>query len=259
MRFLPPGLEQSSIQDRDLHIHRDTFVFVGSHSWQRNLGDVRYGAAHAHQAGGRIGQILLGALEPVGGIAAHLQAGQLRPAAERLRHQVFGIRRRAGRKGLVFELIGCGLLGTDGAGQLGVGALHLVLRLEQQQLGLRQVHIHEADVQFRAKLVIVERGNLVHEQLPRRHGLLRHLHQRLCAQRSVVGLVDAHQDVVPGGLSRLLGGAGLQPRAGDQVGRASGIRDQLAERDALAEAVEEAGVGQEARSDARPADCPASR
>jgi len=65
-----------------------------------------------------------------------LQARQLRPTAQGLCHQVFRIQRRAGWKRLVFELIGGRLLGAQCAGQLGVSPLHLVLRLEQQQLRL---------------------------------------------------------------------------------------------------------------------------
>ena len=65
-----------------------------------------------------------------------------------------------------------------------------------------------------------------------------HFHQRLRAQRSEKGLIDMQEDVVPGRLGGLFGGAGLQARGGYQVGGASRVADQLVEGNALPHAVE---------------------
>ena len=153
---------------------------------------------------------------------------------------------------MVYQFIGGRILRSDGTRQFGECALHLVLRLQQQQFRLRQIHGYEADVQFRTQFVVIESRYLVHQQLARSHRLLRHLHQPLRAQRPKVSLVDAHQHVVLGGLRGLRGGAGLQTGTGHQVRRASGIGNQLAERDTLPDAVEQAGIGEKAGADACP-------
>jgi len=66
-----------------------------------------------------------------------------------------------------------------------------------------------------------------------------------------VAAVDRQQDIVTAALVVLCAGLDVQAGAGDQVRRAAGVGDKLREDDALAEAVEQARIGEGARADAR--------
>ena len=70
-----------------------------------------------------------------------------------------------------------------------------VLRIENEKLCLRYLHVGQAEVEGRSKLGLRERADLFACSLPRCDGLLRDLEYRLCGERLVKGLVNRERDV----------------------------------------------------------------
>ena len=71
-----------------------------------------------------------------------------------------------------------------------MAVVRVVLGVEQQQLGLRELHIGEAQVEIGAQLCLGESADLVDCGLALGHGLLRHLEHRLRGERLIEGLID---------------------------------------------------------------------
>ena len=105
-----------------------------------------------------------------------------------------------------------------------------VLRIENEQLGLRYLHVGEAEVESGAQLLVGERADLLAGGLARGDGLLRHLEHRLRGERLVEGLIDRERDVFDGGSFGFQLRLGVGLRALDKVVGAAEVGDELAER-----------------------------
>jgi hypothetical protein len=95
---------------------------------------------------------------------------------------------------------------SKGFGQFRVRRLLAVLRLHEQQLRLRQVHLGEAYVQKRLQLVFLEGGDLIGKNLARFHRFLSNLEYGLGAQDAEIGAIDGQQHVLRGLLCALSSG-----------------------------------------------------
>jgi hypothetical protein len=130
-RGFPARRKQSPVKYGDFHIHRGALI-LGGNGLRRQLTDVRDKAAHAGQAHGGIGEVMLGALEPVSRFSLQPHARQFRPLLECLRYEVGGIGGWTGRKRFLVQLVRLLLIETQRARQLREPLRHAVLRADQQ-------------------------------------------------------------------------------------------------------------------------------
>ena len=143
------------------------------------------------------------------------------------------------------------MIGTHRAAQFGESLLHSVLRAQQEKFRFRHIHFGEAGVEVGLQLVARQLADLIAEQLARAHGLLYYLHGGLRVENAEIGAIHLEEHVVARGLRSLRGSLRLQARTGHEAGGTAEVGDQLADDDALPEAVEEPGGGKVSGSDAR--------
>jgi hypothetical protein len=78
--------------------------------------------------------------------------------------------------------------------ETGHGGIRVVLRVELEELGLRQIHVGEAEIQGGLKFVARHLAYLSLGGLARIDGLTRHIQLRLRGQGIVEGLVGGQHD-----------------------------------------------------------------
>ena len=77
--------------------------------------------------------------------------------------------------------------------QAGVRRLHVVSRLDQQQLRLAEIHLREAQVERGLQTALRQRADLIDDDLPRRDGLFRDAEDGLRTQRVEIRAIDPQQ------------------------------------------------------------------
>ena len=127
----------------------------------------------------------------------------------------------------------------------------VVLRIEQEQFGLRQVDVGEAEVEFRFEFALEQGAHLVGDGLPLFHRLLGDGQDRLRLKSVVKGLINGEQDLFFRGQRVLVLCLGGQVGAGDEVGGASEIGEELADHRSGCSALVDDRIVQGAGRDAR--------
>ena len=193
------GGKEEAVKDRNIRIDARRGVAVA----ERNLVSRRE-TRRAHRADGGHPQIALGAGITQRSLVAEARAGEIRAILEGLHDQVGWVREWRGGHRLLGEIERLRIGESEGVGQFRVRRLLAVLRLHEQQLRLRQVHLGEAYVHQRPQLVLFECGDLIGKNLARFHRFLSNLEYGLGAQDAEVGAIDGQQHVLCG-LLRALG------------------------------------------------------
>ncbi len=186
----------------------------------------------------------------VGGIRVEALADEFRAVAQGLLDEGGEVGRGSGWKRLIRQIKGALIGIAQRGGELREGRLQIILSLDQQELGLREVHVGEADVQPRFDFVLRQRGDLVGDKLALVDRLLGHGENGLRLQHGEVGLIGLKQDVGAGGDDVFFFGLGMEAGALDEFVCAAKIGDELIHGDAISVAIEDDGIVQTARGDA---------
>ena len=129
-------------------------------------------------------------------------------------------------------------VGTQNGIEVGHRGGQRILRIENQQLGLRYLDVRQAEVERGSQLGIGKRANLLVGGLARVHGLLRNLEHGLRGERLVERLVDGQRDVFYCRSLAFQLRPGVRLCALDEIMGAAEIGDELVHRQAPGGAVE---------------------
>ena len=135
-------------------------------------------------------------------------------------------------------------------GKGGQSSVLIILRVEQEKLGLRQIHVGETEIELGLQLAPEQRSYLIDNCLPGAHGLLRHGQHRVRLQRVIERLVHCKKNLLSGGQGILVLGLGGIIGAGGEVRGASEVSNQLTYCDAGGSSLINDGVIKSTRGDA---------
>ena len=124
------------------------------------------------------------------------------------------------------------------------------MRLDQQKLRLREIHVGKAHVQIGLEQALGHGGDLIGDELALLDGFLSHLKNRLGFQHAKVSLVDLQQHVLLRSDDAFLLRLRVQVGALDQFVGASEVGEQLSDQQAVGFAVVNDRVVQAAGGDA---------
>ena len=194
VRFLVTGIVELSIEDG--------YVDVKS---SRRVTAVKRVLAVWNQPGSAGGgnrrkpQVALRGRKTLRRFHIEVLANQFRAVLHCLLQQRSDVRRRRGRLRFVCKIERSLIRVSKGAGEFRERGLHVILRLNQQKLGLCQVHIRKTYVESGFQITFLEGAGLVGNQLTGFYGFLGDFQNGLRSERAEIGLIDAQQDVAPRG------------------------------------------------------------
>ena len=127
--------------------------------------------------------------------------------------------------------------------------LHVVARLNEQQLRFRQVHPGKADVESGPEIARREGRHLIDDQLARIDRILCHPLHRPGAERVEVRAIDLQQHVGATAVDLLALRVSAEADALDEIVRAAEVGDQLTDRESRRKPIENDRIVQPASGD----------